>query len=61
MAGANVSGSKKGGLFGKLFCDHDWVKRENWYQQDRATGKIAWKCSHCGKIVKRPKSFTGNS
>jgi len=60
MADTNASGPKKGGLFGKIFCEHDWIKRENWHQLDRSSGKIAWKCSRCGKAIKRPKSFTGS-
>ena len=56
MAEPNISG--KGGLFKKLFCDHDWVKRENWHQLDRSTGMIAWKCGQCGKVVKKPKTFS---
>lgn len=49
--------SKKSGFIGKLMCKHDWVKRENWYQPNRSTGKVAYKCSECGKVVKRPKSL----
>ena len=49
--------SKKSGFIGKLMCKHDWVKRENWHQPNRSTGKVAYKCSECGKVVKRPKSL----
>jgi hypothetical protein len=50
------TGTKKSGFIGKLLCKHDWVKRENWYQPDRSTGLVAYKCAECGKVVKRSKS-----
>ena len=42
---------RRSGFFSGLFCTHDWVKRSQLYQPDRAKGVIVWKCNHCGKTT----------
>ena len=36
-------------FFSRLICKHNWVKREAFYQPERSTRRIAYKCSHCEK------------
>ena len=53
MADKKTSSSRKKGIFANFLCDHDWVKRESWYQKDRASGQTAFKCSRCGKTSQK--------
>jgi hypothetical protein len=43
--------TRNASFFSRIFCQHDWEKRQNWHQPPRAEGKTAWKCNGCGKVV----------